>query len=240
MLNSEKVCRLLEKGLDPNFHDPDTGGQFHVFLWIRERFPEGISSAEFPIPSRNSSRLLSGISSCSIPVIFLEFYGTIPTFQRILGILHSLGISLSSPVPSGVHQDTIPISPYSPLGIFSLPVPVSNPGLSQLRLDEGIGISQKFLDWELWGFLGMLVGFPWVSQEVWTGCWKSRLGTSQERASTFPVGIFGIGSLGNPVGMSPGKLENPAWKKLFPAGFNPINGLGITGMSHKIPWGTLS
>ncbi|KFO54948.1 SH3 and multiple ankyrin repeat domains protein 3, partial [Corvus brachyrhynchos] len=25
MLNSEKVCRLLEKGLDPNFHDPDTG-----------------------------------------------------------------------------------------------------------------------------------------------------------------------------------------------------------------------
>ncbi|TRZ06662.1 hypothetical protein HGM15179_020445, partial [Zosterops borbonicus] len=26
MLNSEKVCRLLEKGLDPNFHDPDTGG----------------------------------------------------------------------------------------------------------------------------------------------------------------------------------------------------------------------
>uniref|UniRef100_A0A8C0FQG6 SH3 and multiple ankyrin repeat domains 3 n=1 Tax=Bubo bubo TaxID=30461 RepID=A0A8C0FQG6_BUBBB len=26
MLNAEKVCRLLEKGLDPNFHDPDTGG----------------------------------------------------------------------------------------------------------------------------------------------------------------------------------------------------------------------
>ncbi|KAM9635086.1 SH3 and multiple ankyrin repeat domains protein 3 isoform 3-T3 [Morphnus guianensis] len=25
MLNAEKVCRLLEKGLDPNFHDPDTG-----------------------------------------------------------------------------------------------------------------------------------------------------------------------------------------------------------------------
>uniref|UniRef100_A0A8C3Q127 SH3 and multiple ankyrin repeat domains protein 3 n=1 Tax=Chrysolophus pictus TaxID=9089 RepID=A0A8C3Q127_CHRPC len=25
MLNVEKVCRLLEKGLDPNFHDPDTG-----------------------------------------------------------------------------------------------------------------------------------------------------------------------------------------------------------------------
>uniref|UniRef100_A0A8V0XP24 SH3 and multiple ankyrin repeat domains protein 3 n=1 Tax=Gallus gallus TaxID=9031 RepID=A0A8V0XP24_CHICK len=25
MLNTEKVCRLLEKGLDPNFHDPDTG-----------------------------------------------------------------------------------------------------------------------------------------------------------------------------------------------------------------------
>ncbi|KAM4901966.1 LOW QUALITY PROTEIN: SH3 and multiple ankyrin repeat domains protein 3 [Sylvia borin] len=25
LLNSEKVCRLLEKGLDPNFHDPDTG-----------------------------------------------------------------------------------------------------------------------------------------------------------------------------------------------------------------------
>lgn len=27
MLNAEKVCRLLEKGLDPNFHDPDTGGE---------------------------------------------------------------------------------------------------------------------------------------------------------------------------------------------------------------------
>lgn len=27
MLNTEKVCRLLEKGLDPNFHDPDTGGE---------------------------------------------------------------------------------------------------------------------------------------------------------------------------------------------------------------------
>uniref|UniRef100_A0A8B9IT36 SH3 and multiple ankyrin repeat domains 3 n=1 Tax=Amazona collaria TaxID=241587 RepID=A0A8B9IT36_9PSIT len=27
MLNVEKVCRLLEKGLDPNFHDPDTGGE---------------------------------------------------------------------------------------------------------------------------------------------------------------------------------------------------------------------
>uniref|UniRef100_A0A8V5FSS2 SH3 and multiple ankyrin repeat domains protein 3 n=1 Tax=Melopsittacus undulatus TaxID=13146 RepID=A0A8V5FSS2_MELUD len=25
MLNVDKVCRLLEKGLDPNFHDPDTG-----------------------------------------------------------------------------------------------------------------------------------------------------------------------------------------------------------------------
>ncbi|XP_068024206.1 SH3 and multiple ankyrin repeat domains protein 3 isoform X1 [Melanerpes formicivorus] len=25
MLNVEKVCRMLEKGLDPNFHDPDTG-----------------------------------------------------------------------------------------------------------------------------------------------------------------------------------------------------------------------
>uniref|UniRef100_A0A8C8VN71 SH3 and multiple ankyrin repeat domains protein 3 n=1 Tax=Pelusios castaneus TaxID=367368 RepID=A0A8C8VN71_9SAUR len=25
MLNVEKVCRLLEKGLDPNFHDPDSG-----------------------------------------------------------------------------------------------------------------------------------------------------------------------------------------------------------------------
>ncbi|NXS55489.1 SHAN3 protein, partial [Brachypteracias leptosomus] len=25
LLNVEKVCRLLEKGLDPNFHDPDTG-----------------------------------------------------------------------------------------------------------------------------------------------------------------------------------------------------------------------
>ncbi|XP_026723623.1 SH3 and multiple ankyrin repeat domains protein 3-like [Athene cunicularia] len=28
MLNAEKVCRLLEKGLDPNFHDPDTGVGF--------------------------------------------------------------------------------------------------------------------------------------------------------------------------------------------------------------------
>ncbi|XP_009998623.1 PREDICTED: SH3 and multiple ankyrin repeat domains protein 3, partial [Chaetura pelagica] len=28
MLNAEKVCRLLEKGLDPNFHDPDTGGNY--------------------------------------------------------------------------------------------------------------------------------------------------------------------------------------------------------------------
>lgn len=26
-LNVEKVSRLVEKGLDPNFHDPDTGGE---------------------------------------------------------------------------------------------------------------------------------------------------------------------------------------------------------------------
>lgn len=25
--NIEKVSRFLEKGLDPNFHDPDTGGR---------------------------------------------------------------------------------------------------------------------------------------------------------------------------------------------------------------------
>lgn len=31
MLNAEKVCRLLEKGLDPNFHDPDTGGEIGLF-----------------------------------------------------------------------------------------------------------------------------------------------------------------------------------------------------------------
>lgn len=25
--NVEKVCRFLEKGLDPNFHDTDSGGE---------------------------------------------------------------------------------------------------------------------------------------------------------------------------------------------------------------------
>ncbi|XP_066030966.1 SH3 and multiple ankyrin repeat domains protein 3-like isoform X2 [Chamaea fasciata] len=46
MLNSEKVCRLLEKGLDPNFHDPDTGGQswhsFGIFFPTLSRFFGGI------------------------------------------------------------------------------------------------------------------------------------------------------------------------------------------------------
>lgn len=30
----EKVCRFLEKGLDPNFHDTDTGGIDNIFLLL--------------------------------------------------------------------------------------------------------------------------------------------------------------------------------------------------------------
>lgn len=39
MLNTEKVCRLLEKGLDPNFHDPDTGGEIGLSRkgWMAEQ-----------------------------------------------------------------------------------------------------------------------------------------------------------------------------------------------------------
>ena len=28
----EKISKVLEKGLDPNYHDPDTGGEFHSSL----------------------------------------------------------------------------------------------------------------------------------------------------------------------------------------------------------------
>lgn len=28
----EKVCRFLEKGLDPNFHDVETGGEDEIFF----------------------------------------------------------------------------------------------------------------------------------------------------------------------------------------------------------------
>ncbi|CAM5086427.1 unnamed protein product [Eretmochelys imbricata] len=42
MLNVEKVCRLLEKGLDPNFHDPDTGDV--PFL-----FPGWVGASECPL-----------------------------------------------------------------------------------------------------------------------------------------------------------------------------------------------
>lgn len=30
--NNEKVSRFLEKGLDPNFHDPDTGGEQAFYI----------------------------------------------------------------------------------------------------------------------------------------------------------------------------------------------------------------
>lgn len=42
--NTDKVARLLDKGLDPNFHDPDSGGEeksrkegelfFFFFEWL--------------------------------------------------------------------------------------------------------------------------------------------------------------------------------------------------------------
>lgn len=29
----DKMAKVLEKGLDPNFHDPDSGGEFVLPLW---------------------------------------------------------------------------------------------------------------------------------------------------------------------------------------------------------------
>ena len=44
ILNVEKVSRLLEKGLDPNFHDPDSGGEWSPSP--RKGFREGEEGQE--------------------------------------------------------------------------------------------------------------------------------------------------------------------------------------------------
>lgn len=140
MLNSEKVCRLLEKGLDPNFHDPDTGGEFRLFLWIRELFRTNIPSS-FP------EFLQDFLWKCfpHSPGRFLGgFYGTIPAFRGILGMCRSSGTALPFPVPAGVCWDGIPrySRGWRVWNVFpSRSRVVSDPGLFRPPLDEGIGIS---------------------------------------------------------------------------------------------------
>lgn len=127
MLNSEKVCRLLEKGLDPNFHDPDTGGEFRLFLWIRELFRTNIPSS-FP------EFLHDFLWKCfpHSPGRFLGgFYGTIPAFRGILGMCRSSGTALPFPVPAGVCWDGIPRYSRGMEGLECFPFPF--PGCFQSR-----------------------------------------------------------------------------------------------------------
>lgn len=46
--NIEKVSRFLEKGLDPNFHDPDTGGEELISLFPFMFLPLFVSTTKWP------------------------------------------------------------------------------------------------------------------------------------------------------------------------------------------------
>lgn len=69
--NIEKVSRFLDKGLDPNFHDPDTGGM--GMCWISLRLSLS------PISTKNDfgfflmSHLRAGQNGITCPAKLLKF-----------------------------------------------------------------------------------------------------------------------------------------------------------------------